>query len=374
VKISKDVNGVDVGVAEFAYDALGRRIEKKDLVDPNNTRRYYYNYNLPPLVSGGGWQVLCEYDGSDAYKLWYSYGNYIDEVLIMGISHSYILAKFYIHDHLYSPAALTWWNGMVIERYEYDAYGNSTIMDASYNPRSESLYGNPYLFTGRRVDTLDSGSLKIQYNRNRYYDYYTGRWLTHDPLGITPSPQQPNIFNAISQYEDAVNLYEALVSNPSTNFDPFGLEVGPFPWDPPLFECQINMLTGRRHPPPCEHCMCEWVMTWCNTMVYPVAGKIRTNCNGEHYIDHDIEGEYCESMFSSTYTFICNEHIDVTDDGETGCVRNIMVRKSIKVRMMTYTCTHENKWHKTWEASKPVVYNLTTEKRFEKRLVCGWEI
>jgi len=31
--------------AEFAYDALGRRIEKKDLVDPNNTRRYYYNYN-----------------------------------------------------------------------------------------------------------------------------------------------------------------------------------------------------------------------------------------------------------------------------------------------------------------------------------------
>jgi len=35
VKISKDVNGVDVGVAEFAYDALGRRIEKKDLIDPS---------------------------------------------------------------------------------------------------------------------------------------------------------------------------------------------------------------------------------------------------------------------------------------------------------------------------------------------------
>ena len=43
---------------------------------------------------------------------------------------------------------------------------------------------NAYLFTGRRVDILDNGSLKIQYNRNRYYDYYTGRWLTHDPLGI----------------------------------------------------------------------------------------------------------------------------------------------------------------------------------------------
>ena len=43
---------------------------------------------------------------------------------------------------------------------------------------------NAYLFTGRRVDILDNGSLKIQYNRNRYYDYYSGRWLTHDPLGI----------------------------------------------------------------------------------------------------------------------------------------------------------------------------------------------
>ena len=37
----RDVN--DANVAEFTYDALGRRIEKKDLIDPNNTRRYYYN-------------------------------------------------------------------------------------------------------------------------------------------------------------------------------------------------------------------------------------------------------------------------------------------------------------------------------------------
>src|SRR4030042_3016057 len=45
--------------AQFAYDALGRRIEKKDLVDPNNIKRYYYNYN---------WQALCQYDGNGAIK------------------------------------------------------------------------------------------------------------------------------------------------------------------------------------------------------------------------------------------------------------------------------------------------------------------
>lgn len=42
-KIKTDSNANDV--AEFRYDGLGRRIQKKDLVDPNNTRWYYYNHN-----------------------------------------------------------------------------------------------------------------------------------------------------------------------------------------------------------------------------------------------------------------------------------------------------------------------------------------
>jgi len=81
------------------------------------------------------------------------------------------------------------------------------IMDASYNPRATSNYNNPYLFTGRRLDILDNGSLKLQYNRNRYYDQYTGRFFTHDPLG----------------YVDGMNLYEYVGSNPVANADPFGL-------------------------------------------------------------------------------------------------------------------------------------------------------
>ncbi|MGB2807437.1 MAG: hypothetical protein WBC22_06845 [Sedimentisphaerales bacterium] len=73
-------------------------IEKKDLIDPENSRRYYYNYR---------WQVLCEYNGSDEFQQWYAYGNYIDEVLAMGTGIFASTARFYIHDHLYSPVALT---------------------------------------------------------------------------------------------------------------------------------------------------------------------------------------------------------------------------------------------------------------------------
>jgi len=130
--------------------------------------------------------ALCEYDGSNNFQRLYVYGNYIDEVLMMS-THPVIPPnmKFYVHDHLYSPAALTSFVGVVLERYEYDAYGNCRFGEPNFALliTQKSNYGNPYLFTGRRVDILDSCSLKIQYSRNRYYDYYTGRFTTHDPLG-----------------------------------------------------------------------------------------------------------------------------------------------------------------------------------------------
>jgi len=133
------------------------------------------------------------------------YGNYIDEVLRITDPSNY--TYYYLHDHLYSPAALLNTSGNVVERYEYDVYGKCRIMDASYNSRSTSSYENCYLFTGRRLDILDGGSLTIQYNRNRYYDPETGRWLTHDPLG----------------YVDGMNPYEYVRSDPIGRWDAFGL-------------------------------------------------------------------------------------------------------------------------------------------------------
>ena len=82
---------------------------------------------------------------------------------------------------------------------------------------------NLHLFTGRRLDILDRRSLKIQYNRNRYYDPETGRWLTHDPLGITPNPPKPNFFDAASQYIDGMNLYEYVGSAAPMALDAAGL-------------------------------------------------------------------------------------------------------------------------------------------------------
>jgi len=40
-----------------------------------------------------------------------------------------------VHDHLYSPVALTSWSGTVLERYEYESYTNN-ISKMTYDHRS----------------------------------------------------------------------------------------------------------------------------------------------------------------------------------------------------------------------------------------------
>ncbi|MHC4153821.1 MAG: RHS repeat domain-containing protein [Planctomycetota bacterium] len=210
-------------IAEFAYDALGRRIRKIDS-DANETTHYYYNNN---------WQVLCEYDGSGTFKAWYAYGNYIDEVLMRCTSIAPTFTKFYVHDHLHSPAALAAWAGAVVERYEYDAYGSPYILEPNFaaDPDGKSDYDNPYMFTGRRVDLLDSGSLTLQYNRHRYYDYYTGRWMMEDPLGINPAGGDSNPFTIRYQYEPSLGLYEYVESSPVLEGDLYGLAPTKIVWD-----------------------------------------------------------------------------------------------------------------------------------------------
>jgi hypothetical protein len=150
-------------------------------------------------------------------------------------------------------------NGTVLERYEYDAYGNPYVLEPNFadDPDGKTDWANPYYFTGRRADFLDGGKLKLQINRHRYYDYYTGRWLSHDAKRIVPNEwvlrpdwvsgeslgsgqycaewrpdleagmwwkegETISIWEPLHQYDEAMNLYEYGLSDPVHQLDPMG--------------------------------------------------------------------------------------------------------------------------------------------------------
>jgi len=71
-----------------------------------------------------------------------------------------------------------------------------------------AYYNNISIFLVSPADILDNGSLTIQYSRNRYYHYYTGRFTTHDRAG----------------YIDGMNPYEYVTNNPANGFDTFALK------------------------------------------------------------------------------------------------------------------------------------------------------
>jgi len=110
---------------------------------------------------------------------------------------------YYLADGLGSVVAVTDDQGAFVESYEYDPFGNVSIYDGNGAPLSESAIGNPYMFTGRRLDE-ETG---LFYYRARHYDPRIGRFLQRDPIG----------------YIDGMNLYSYSKNNPVSYTDPLGL-------------------------------------------------------------------------------------------------------------------------------------------------------
>jgi RHS repeat-associated protein len=165
----------------YKQDVTGRRVEKK--VDGYSTR-YVYD----------GSQVIAEYDGNNNLLRKYIYGPGIDQPVCM-IDVADSKTYYYHYDALGSVVALSDSSGSTVETYEYSVYGEVAASDAN-NP-------NPYMFAGRRYDI----EIGLYYNRARYYNPYTGRFLQTDPVG----------------YDAGINMYRYCQNNPLTFTDADGL-------------------------------------------------------------------------------------------------------------------------------------------------------
>lgn len=101
---------------------------------------------------------------------------------------------YFIQDHLASTSALTDGFGNVLERMQYEAFGESA-------GSALTRYG----YTGRERDAATG----LMYYRARWYDSQQGRFLSEDPIGENGS----------------LNLYAYVGNNPIRNIDPLGLKL-----------------------------------------------------------------------------------------------------------------------------------------------------
>ncbi len=168
-------------VAEYVYDPLGRRIQK---TVNGVVTKYLYD----------GEDIVAELDGSGNVQTTFVHGPGIDEPLTMTrAGQTYV----YHRDGLGSITHLTDEAGQVVQRYEYDAYGN---IAAQLDPG----FVQPYAFTGREWDP-ETG---LYYYRARYYDPKIGRFISEDPIGFDGGD---------------VNLYSYVGMAPTNWRDPSGL-------------------------------------------------------------------------------------------------------------------------------------------------------
>ena len=148
----------DDGHSYFAYDADGKRVERRD--GAGYTKFAYLPFRLP--------EVLQERDAADALQAQYTHGTGL-EAMRRGSTSS-----FYHYDWLGSTFDLTDASGTLSDSYLYDAWGNQLATSGATT--------SPFGYVGR-LGYYTEATLGLQYLRARWYQPAAGRFLSTDPVG-----------------------------------------------------------------------------------------------------------------------------------------------------------------------------------------------
>jgi RHS repeat-associated protein len=166
------------GTVSFKYDPFGRRIQKSG---PSGAANYLYDGNDLIEETDNSGSVLAKYTGE----------NEIDEPLAEFRSGT---PSYYEQDGQGSISSLSNAGGALANTYTYDSYGKLTA--------STGTLTNPFQYTAREFDS----ETQLYFNRARYRDPATGRWLSEDPIGFLGGH----------------DFYSYVVNNPLKYRDPMG--------------------------------------------------------------------------------------------------------------------------------------------------------
>ncbi|WP_431496146.1 RHS repeat-associated core domain-containing protein [Pseudomonas brassicacearum] len=153
------ITAADGRETSYRYDAFGRRISKT--VDGLSTEFFWQ-----------GDQVVAENSPRHHRSYVYEPGTYRPLAMLDG--EGLKACPFYYHlDHLGTPQELTSFSGQIVWSARYNGYGKLTELQHGGGEQLEQ----PLRFQGQYFDP-ESG---LHYNRHRYYNPETGRYLTPDP-------------------------------------------------------------------------------------------------------------------------------------------------------------------------------------------------
>lgn len=183
-------------VVKYTYDAFGRRIAKNVDTTPDGSE----DGRVTHFVYDGD-NVLVELTDPDGYGVQpavrttqYLHGPLIDQVFAMDDFAGKVLWP--LTDHLGTVHDLVNNSGTVVNHLKYDSFGNVIS-------QTNAAAFTRYRFTGREFDA-ETG---LQYNRARYYDPATGRFISEDPIG----------------FKGGVNRNAYVNNNPVRSSDPSGM-------------------------------------------------------------------------------------------------------------------------------------------------------
>ena len=181
-------------IATYRYDPFGRRISKT-LHTGSTSRSSYYFYSAEGLIA--------EADANGQLTQSYGYApgsTFTTNPLWLKVpaTGTQTAAAYYTYqnDHLGTPMKLLNQSGVTVWSATYDAFGKATVDPASTVTNNLRLPGQYY-----------DAETNLHYNRMRFYDPTTGRYVTSDPIGL----------------DGGINVYTYVNGNPSGEIDPFGL-------------------------------------------------------------------------------------------------------------------------------------------------------
>ena len=185
----------------MVYDALGRCMKRSITNGP--TTYYLYDGDKP----------ILEFDADGTWVGSNVHGKGVDELLQRSVYMNNQWTLYGVQqNHEGSVVLLTDTGGNAIERYRYDAFGAPTIYTGTWGSRSNTIYDNRFLFTGREYAATYRSTTNSAFNfyeyRARAYNPVLGRFMSEDP----------KLFDA-GDY----NLFRYCHNDPVDLVDPMGL-------------------------------------------------------------------------------------------------------------------------------------------------------